>query len=467
MPRNQRAVTSRYLPAALGLFVLGAAACGSSGGGDTPSGAAGSGGNSAGRAGAGGTGSGATAGAGGVSAVGAGGTAISGSAGAGGKTGSGAGGVAGGAATGSGGNATAGAGGVVSGAGGGGLSGSAGGSAAGAAGHSSTGGGGTAAGGSGGKSGPGGAGGTTGGTTPDAGASPDSGSPTTPPASDKSSTLGISAPGSGYHVDGNIPYGPFVMQRLDVIYPNGAGPGGTTTLPGVIMFHGGGWTDNRPQALKASMSSFFSRFLKHGFIVCNVEYRLADGTANGAIAPAADQDALLAAQWFWSYMDYYHVDKTRYVVTGASAGGQLALMVGMATPAAQLGPTSPTDYKIAAIVNGYGPSDVTDLLARNVSFAEQWLPASVPNRAALAKVVSPVTYVRQDVPPLITVQGMDDTTVPTAESQNLYNLLTAAGADTALHFVAGAGHGFDTPATAWPDAEAAMFNFLVAHGIGK
>jgi acetyl esterase/lipase len=286
------------------------------------------------------------------------------------------------------------------------------------------------------------------------------------PVSDTTSTLGISAPGAGYHVEGNIPYGPLTMQRLDVMYPNGAGPNGTTTLPGVIMFHGGGWTDNRPQALKASMSSFFDRYLKHGFLVCNVEYRLADGTANGAIAPAADQDALLAAKWFWEYMDYYHVDKTRYVVTGASAGGQLALMVGMATPAAKLGPTSPTDYTIAAIVNGYGPSDVTDLLAKNISWAVQWLPANTPNRAALAIRVSPVTYVRKDVPPLITVQGADDTTVPITESQNLFNLLTAAGADTALHFVAGAGHGFDTPATAWPDAEAAMFGFLTARGIG-
>ena len=318
----------------------------------------------------------------------------------------------------------------------------------------------------------GGAGGTLAGTSGTAGSghsggSSGTGGAVTPPVSDPTSTLGISAPGSGYHVEGNIPYGPYTMQRLDVMYPNAAGPKGTTTLPGVIMFHGGGWIDDKPAALKASMSSFFSRFLKHGFVVCNVEYRLADGTADGAIAPAADQDALLAAKWFWDHLDYYHVDKTRYVTTGASAGGQLALMVGMATPAAQLGPTSPTDYRIAAIVNGYGPSDVTDLLARKVSFAVQWLPASTPNRAAIAKQVSPVTYVRKDVPPLITVQGSMDTTVPMSESQELFDLLTAAGADTALHFVAGAGHGFSTPSTAWPDAEAAMFNFLVAHGIGK
>ncbi len=213
---------------------------------------------------------------------------------------------------------------------------------------------------------------------------PSDSGPLPPPVSDTTSTLGISAPGAGYVVEGNIAYGSSPMQRLDVMYPVSAGPKGTTTLPGVIMFHGGGWTDDRPQALKASMSSFFSRFLAHGFLVCNVEYRLADGTANSATAPAADEDALLAAKWFWNYMDYYHVDRTKYVVTGASAGGQLALMVGMATPAAQLGPTSPADYQIAAVVNGYGPSDVTDLLAKNISWAVQWLPATTPNRAAVA-----------------------------------------------------------------------------------
>ena len=324
------------------------------------------------------------------------------------------------------------------------------------------------AGGTGGRPAPGGSGGGTGGRAVDAGTSADSGPAIiTPPVSDTSSQLGISAAGSAYHVEGNLPYGPLTMQRLDVIYPNVAGPKGTTTLPAVIMFHGGGWIDNKPAALKASMSSFFSRFLAHGFLVCNVEYRLADGTPDGAIAPAAVEDALLAAKWFWDRLDYYHVDRTRYVVTGASAGGHLALMVGMATPDAQLGPTSPANYKIAAIVNGYGPPDVTDLLARGVSFAVQWLPANTPDRAALALRVSPLTYARQDIPPLITVQGANDTTVPIAENQHLDQVLKAAGADAQIHLVAGAGHGFSTPATAWPDAEATMFAFLVAHGIGK
>jgi hypothetical protein len=36
-----------------------------------------------------------------------------------------------------------------------------------------------------------------------------------------------------------------------------------------------------------------------------------------------------------------------------------------------------------------------------------------------------------------------------------------------MHEVAGAGHGFTTPATAWPDAEKAMFDWLTSKGIGK
>jgi acetyl esterase/lipase len=235
----------------------------------------------------------------------------------------------------------------------------------------------------------------------------------------------------------------------------------------VIMFHGGAWIHsytNNYGSGKDHMSTFFDRFLAHGFMVCNVEYRVNDGTVDGAPAPAAVQDALLAAKWCWDYMDYFHGDRTRYVVTGASAGGHLALMVGMTTPAAGLGPTSPTDFKIAGIVDGYGPADIE---AEINGVAAGWIPASLPNRAAIAKEVSPMTYVRGDIPPLIVVQGANDNTAPIADSRKLVANLVAAGADASMHEVAGAGHGFTTPATAWPDAEAAMFGWLTSKGIGK
>ena len=79
--------------------------------------------------------------------------------------------------------------------------------------------------------------------------------------------------------------------------------------------------------------------------------------------------------------------------------------------------------------------------------------------------MSPITYARADMPPLISVHGSNDTTVPVAQSQHLDELLQAAGADAEIHVVSGAGHGFSSPAGAWPDAERAMFDFLSARGI--
>jgi acetyl esterase/lipase len=271
----------------------------------------------------------------------------------------------------------------------------------------------------------------------------------------------------GYVVEGNYPYGSLTAQRLDVIYPSGAGPKGTKVLPAVLMFHGGAWIHsytNNYGSGKDHMSTFFDRFLAHGFLVFNAEYRVNDGTPDGAPAPAAVADALSAAKWCWDYMDYFHADRSQFVVTGASAGGHLALMVGMTTPDAMLGPTSPADYRIAGIVSGYGPADIE---AELNGVAKDWIPASLPNRLAIAKLVNPQTYVRKDVPPLIVVQGALDTTAPVADSHRLVDRLTAAGADASMHEVPGAGHGFQTPSTAWPDAEKAMFDWLVAHGIGE
>lgn len=292
-----------------------------------------------------------------------------------------------------------------------------------------------------------------------------SAAPVTAPVRDASSTQPVASVPTGYRVESNFAYGPLATQRLDVLYPNDAGPRGTRTLPAVLMFHGGGWVHNFNDANgKDRMSTFSDRFLAHGFMVFTAEYRVANSSPEAAFAPAAVTDALLAAKWCWDYMDYFHGDKTRYVVTGASAGGHLAMMVGMTTPAAMLGPTSPTDFKIAAIVDGYGPADIESELG---GVASGWIPASLPNRAAVAKLVNPMTYVRMDIPPMIAVQGANDTTAPVAHTRNLVARLTAAGADVSMHEVAGAGHGFTTPASAWPDAEKAMFDWLTAHGIGN
>ncbi|HVY25617.1 MAG TPA: alpha/beta hydrolase [Polyangiaceae bacterium] len=290
--------------------------------------------------------------------------------------------------------------------------------------------------------------------------------PTDPPMPDRASKVPVSKPSGAYTVEANFAYGPETSQRLDVIYPSNAGPKGTQRLPVVLMFHGGAWIHSYTNGYgsgKDHMSTFFNRYLAHGFMVCNAEYRVNDSPpVDGAPAPAAVEDALLAAKWCWDYLDYFHGDRERFVVTGASAGGHLALMVGLTTPAAKLGPTSPIDFKIAAVVSGYGPADIESEIN---AVAKDWIPSSLPNRTGIAKLVNPITYVRADVPPFIVVQGAKDNTAPVKDSQHLVDLLEVAGAEASIHLVPNAGHGFDD--STWPDAEQAMFDWLTARGIGK
>jgi acetyl esterase/lipase len=251
-------------------------------------------------------------------------------------------------------------------------------------------------------------------------------------------------------IERNVHYDHYDQTVLDVMWPKAEVKG---KRPGAIMFHGGGWIRSTKETM---MGSFCLPHLQHGFVVCNVEYRLAPV----ATAPAAVNDALAAAKWFFDHADRYHVDTNRIIVTGASAGGHLALMVGMTPDSAKLGPT----VKVAAIVNGYGITDVADVLGgpHRQSWAPQWLPEQ-DGRAELAKKLSPLTYVRKELPPILTVQGANDHTVPTDQGVRLTKALKDAGVDAEMITVPNAGHGFNREQ--WPGVHEQIFEFLKKRGI--
>lgn len=251
-------------------------------------------------------------------------------------------------------------------------------------------------------------------------------------------------------LEANIAYDRYPQTALDIMRPKAPARG---LRPGVIMFHGGGWIESSNETM---MTDFCLPYLERGFVVCNVEYRF----ASAAPAPAAVTDALDAARWFFAHASGYGVDPARIVVTGASAGGHLALMVGLTPAAANLGPPA----RVAAIVNGFGITDVAELLAgpHHKSWAAAWVPAQ-PGRLELARRVSPLTYVRPGLPPLLTVQGANDTTVPLEQGVRLTQALRAAGDDAELIIVPHAKHGFSRQQ--WPGVNAQIFAFLKKHGI--
>lgn len=251
-------------------------------------------------------------------------------------------------------------------------------------------------------------------------------------------------------IEANIPYDQYKETVLDILQPKAPSK---EKRPGMIVIHGGGWVaGTKDQRVQYACLKYVER----GFVVANVEYRL----AKIATAPAAVTDVLKAAQWFHKNAAKYHVDPRRIAVTGDSAGGHLALMVAMTPHSARLGPPA----KVAAVVDFYGITDVADLLEgpNRKQYAVTWVPEQ-EGRRELAKRISPMTYVRKDVPPILALHGDVDKTVPYEQSANLARELQSAGASARLITVSGQAHGF--PQAVLDQQFEHIFEFLKEKGV--
>jgi acetyl esterase/lipase len=257
---------------------------------------------------------------------------------------------------------------------------------------------------------------------------------------------------AGVEAEWDIAYGAHPETRLDVYKPAGAASG---KRPGVIVIHEGGWRGGTKEAV---VPTFCVPYLEQGFVVFNVEYRL----AKAAKAPAAVEDSFEAAQWVFRNANRYGLDRKRIIVTGGSAGGHLALMVGMAPKSAKLGKPA----GVAAVVNFYGITDVADQLTgpNQRAYAVEWLPEQA-GRFDMARRVSPMTYARRGLPPVKTVHGDADKTVPYDHGAKLTRALREAGSEPELLTIPGGGHGF--PPEKLKEIYPEVFAFLSRHGILK
>jgi acetyl esterase/lipase len=231
--------------------------------------------------------------------------------------------------------------------------------------------------------------------------------------------------------------------KLDVYRPASA----TAPSPVVMMIHGGGWLFGK----KEDSVLYLLPFLQMGFAAVNVEYRM----GSVSLAPAAVEDCLCALHWIGRNAKRYNFDTARVVVTGGSAGGHLALTTAMIPASAGFeneclyeddpgwtGAIVDSRPKVAAVINWFGITDVADIIqGPNLKgYAVSWL-GSLPNREDLARRISPLTYVRAGLPPVLTIHGDADKLVPYSQAVRLHEALTKASVRNQLLTLPGAGHG--------------------------
>ncbi|WP_207454982.1 alpha/beta hydrolase [Herbiconiux sp. SYSU D00978] len=227
---------------------------------------------------------------------------------------------------------------------------------------------------------------------------------------------------------------------LDVCLPPGAGDDtdATAERPALVQLHGGSWT--RGSKSDASRRSLCQYLAQAGYVVFNVNYRLAPKHT----FPAQFDDARAAVEFVRSAdtLERYNVDPARVGAVGDSAGGNLAALLGTSGEGSYREGT-----RVAAVVDLSAPTDLT-------AEGQELGPYGLPSFAKLqlnylgcadfegcdaARAASPGYHADASDPPFLVVHAEDDW-VPIEQSERLVEQLGEAGASATFVRVEGQAH---------------------------
>jgi acetyl esterase/lipase len=203
--------------------------------------------------------------------------------------------------------------------------------------------------------------------------------------------------------------------KLDVYYPSK-----TQGFPTVVWFHGGG--------LEGGNKQIPPELKNKGIAVVAVNYRLSPD----ATAPAYIEDAAEAAAWVFKNIGKYGGDPGKIFVSGHSAGGYLALMIGL-------------DRKYMAAY-GVDAAEIKGLIPvsgqTNTHYTirkERGLPTDIP----VIDGYAPINCVRKDLPPTLLITGDRDLELLARFEENLHlkAIMKSMGNDVTLYELQGFDHG--------------------------
>jgi acetyl esterase/lipase len=254
--------------------------------------------------------------------------------------------------------------------------------------------------------------------------------------------------------------------KLELLVPTGV----AAPVPVVVWIHGGGWISGSRLPIPSGVSALCAR----GYAVASIDYRYSDV----AIWPAQIQDCRGAVRWLRAQASTYNLDPNRFAAWGASAGGQLASMLGTSGGEGtvrignvaidlegSVGGNTGYSSRVQAVVDWFGQSDFLQMYFypsiqdHNAHFSPEskLIGDWIQKNPELAATANPISYASPDDPPFLIMHGTVDDTVPFNQSELLVDALRAQGVRVTWEPVAGAGHVFTTAA-----ANQSVYDFLAA-----
>ncbi len=227
-------------------------------------------------------------------------------------------------------------------------------------------------------------------------------------------------------------------QKLDLFLPKDG-----TNLPIIINIHGGAFK------MGSKEQGVPTEYLAQGYAVASINYRL----SQHAKFPAQIEDCKAAVRWLRAHASEYRLDPNHFAAWGASAGGNLAAMLGTTgdTKEFDIGANLDQTSRVQAVVDYFGPTDFLQMDAHRLPNGQVHDAANSPeseliggaiqdNKAKTAKA-NPITYVTTGDPPFLICHGDQDPLVPHHQSELLEAALKKASVPVTFYTVKGAGHG--------------------------
>ncbi|WP_196258153.1 alpha/beta hydrolase [Pelagibacterium limicola] len=230
--------------------------------------------------------------------------------------------------------------------------------------------------------------------------------------------------------------------------------------PVVVYIHGGGWMfgHHNVQHPNLVQMRLFDSLAAAGYAVARISYRL---SSEGHF-PTQLHDCKAAIRYLRHYARLFGINPDRIAALGESAGGHLALLLGLETPPAFEGEVGITgaSSSVQAVVDWYGVTNLLTIDSQALpdsrvthgsaeSSAGRLIGGAITDRMDAACAASPITWVSEGAAPCLVQHGTADAVVPPDQAREICNALTAAGVRAELELIDGADHcflGVDTAA---------------------
>lgn len=124
-------------------------------------------------------------------------------------------------------------------------------------------------------------------------------------------------------------------------------------IPAVVLIHGGGWIGGKRDASREI--NIGSTLARHRYVVMSIEYMLSDNKQT--VWPTNLWDCKNAVRWLRHNAARLNVNPDRIGVMGGSAGGHLAAMVSLTTPADGLDPAGPLADVSSSVTASFAPGE--------------------------------------------------------------------------------------------------------------